>query len=306
MKILRPSRAARSGFSLVELLVAIVVLVVVGLMVTSFTVTQTWLFAKNTALNNSHRSARRALDRLANELQQTQNLPTLIDETGNPTAAAFAAGLSYDRLVGAPYKIEDPGGGKFDAKETKIKVTRSTNTLASPPLPSAGDVLLLDLASGSPLRARVASVKITKTDTSKKLQTVELTLTSALGIDIPFDSAQTKAAQIVRRQAFIVVPNGARNELRYYQSFEPMPALNDPSQYVIITPDISTVKLPDGTRRDVTPFSIDTSTGDKLVKASLRMQAREYVYSLASKQANSFNTYVQMDITLPSRLRPKS
>ncbi len=306
MKTLRPSHPARAGFSLIELLVAIVILVIVGLMVTSFTVTETWLFAKNTALNNSHRSARRALDRLANELQQTQNLPTLIDETGNATAAASAAGLRYDRLVGAPYKIEDPGGSGFKATETKVKVTRSIDPFNAPPLPSAGDVLLMDLPTGGTLRARAASVKITKTDNSKQLQTVELTLASALGVDIPFDATQIKAAQIVHRQAFIVVPNGARNELRYYQDFEPMPVLDDPTQYVLITPDISTVKLPDGTRRDVTPFSIDDSTGDKLVKASLRMQAREYVYSLASKQANSFNTFVQMDITLPSRLRPKS
>ncbi len=305
MKISRLS-ASRSGFSLIELLIAIVILVIVGIMVTSFTVTETWLFAKNTALNNSHRSARRALDRLANELQQTQSLPTLIDETGTPTAAPAAAGLSYDRLVGAPYKIEDPGGSGFKAKDTKVTIIRSTDVLASPPLPTAGDVLLLDLPSGSPLRAQVASVKIAKTDAAKKLQTLDLTLVNALGVDIAFDSAQIQAAKIVRRQAFIVVPNGARNELRYYQTFEPMPALNDPAQYVIVTPDISTVKLPDGTRRDVTPFSIDTSTGDKLVRASLRMQAREYVYSLASRQANSFNTFVQMDIALPSRLRPKS
>ncbi len=297
---------ASSGFSLTEILIAIVVLVVIGVMVTSFTVTETWLFAKNTALNNSHRSARRALDRLANELQQTQNLPTLIDETGNPTAASTAAGLSYDRLVGAPYKIEDPGGGGFKAKDTKITITLSTDPLASPPLPQAGDVLLLDLPNGGPLRAQVSSIKITKIDAKNKRQTIDLTLVNKLGIDIPFDSAQTQAAQLVRRQAFIVVPSGARNELRYYQSFEPMPNLSDPSEYVLITPDISTVKLPDGTRRDVTPFSIDTSTGDKLVKASLRMQAREYVYSLANKQANSFNTFVQMDVTLPSRLRPKS
>jgi hypothetical protein len=36
------------------------------------------------------------------------------------------------------------------------------------------------------------------------------------------------------------------------------------------------------------------------------MQARDYVNSLAHKQANSFNTFVWIDVTLPSRLRPKS
>ncbi|MEP6636797.1 MAG: prepilin-type N-terminal cleavage/methylation domain-containing protein [Acidobacteriota bacterium] len=296
----------RSGFTLVEILVAVVVLAVVGTLVTSFTVTETWLYAKNTALNSSHRSARRALDRLANELQQTQNLPSLIDATGSATTATTAAGLSYDRLVGAPYKVDHPGGLGYSATDTKVSVTLSTNYLASPPVPLPGDVLLIVLPTGNPLRAQVSSVQVTKTDKKKEQQTMDLDLTNPLGTDVTWDPTQTKTAQLVRRQAFIVIPSGARNELRYYQSFEPMPALDDSTQYIVITDEVSTVKLPDGTRRDVTPFSIDTTGGDKLVKASLRMQAKDYVNSLATKQANSFNTFVQIDVTLPSRLRPKS
>jgi prepilin-type N-terminal cleavage/methylation domain-containing protein len=299
-------RLSRSGFTLVEILVAVAVLAVVGILVTSFTVTETWLYAKNTALNSSHRSARRSLDRLANELQQTQNLPSLIDATGSATTATTAAGLSYDRLVGAPYKIDHPGGSGYSATDTKVSVTRSTNFLASPPVPLPGDVLLIVLPTGNPLRAQVFSVKVTKTDKKKEQETMDLDLVGPLETNVTWDPTQTKTAQLVRRQAFIVIPSGARNELRYYQSFEPMPALDDPTQYVVITDEVSTVKLPDGTRRDVTPFSIDTTGGDKLVKASLRMQAKDYVNSLADKQANSFNTFVQIDVTLPSRLRPKS
>ncbi|MEP6975202.1 MAG: prepilin-type N-terminal cleavage/methylation domain-containing protein [Spartobacteria bacterium] len=297
---------SRSGFTLVEILVAAALLGAVGLVVSSFTVTETWLYAKNAALNSSHQSARQALDRLANELQQAQNLPILIDATGTPTAASTAAGVSYDRLVGTPYKVQHPGGSGYSSTATKVRVTLSTNLLASPPIPVQGDVLLLDLPTRSPVRARVFSVSITNTDTTLQQQTLELTLANPLGTDVTWNSSETKTAQVVRRQAFIVVPAVDRNELRFYQNFEPLPALNDPTQYIVVTDEVSNVKLSDGTSRDVTPFSIDTSGGDKLVKASLRMQAKDYVNSLANKQDNSFNTFVQMEVTLPSRLRPKS
>jgi type II secretory pathway pseudopilin PulG len=302
----RRTHSSLAAFTLAELMVAVAILAVVGILVASVTVTETWLYAKNTALNTSHRAARRALDRLANELQLSQSLPSLIDASGNLAATATAAGVSYDRLVGAPYKVEHPGGPGLKAGDTKVTVTRSTNFLASPPLPQAGDVLSLDQPTGSPVRAQVSSVRITKTDAAKARQTMDLTLTAPLGTDISWDATQPKTAPIVRREAFIVVPSGARNELRFYQTFEPKPTISDPTAYVVVTAEISTVKLPDGTRRDVNPFSIDNSTGDKLVKANLRLQAPDYLNSLASRQANSFNTFVQIDATFPSRLRPKS
>ena len=304
---LRPHiRSSSAGFTLVEILVALVVLTVVGVLISSFTISETWLYAKNTAVNGSHRSARRALDRLANELQQSQDLPTLIDTTGLATTAPIAAGLSYDRLVGSPYKINHPGGTGLPAAATSVSVTRSTNFLASPPVPVPGDVLLLDLPAGNPIRARISAVSVTNTNAVAEQQTLTLTLVSPLGTDLIWDPSQIKTAQVVRRQAFIVMPAGERNELRFYQSFEPMPALDDPTSYTVITDAVSTVLLPDGTPRDATPFAIDTTGGNKLVKAGLRIQARDYVFSLAGKQANSFNTFVGIDVTLPSRLRPKS
>lgn len=289
-----------------EMLVAVVILGVFGVMVTSFTVTETWLYAKNTSLNASHTSVRSALDRLANELQQSQNLPALIDATANATAATTAAGVSYDRLVGSPYKIEHPGGSGYPANATSVSVTRSTDPLASAPLPVPGDSLLIGLSDGTTVRAQVSTAVITSTNSVNKRQTVRLNLTGPLGAAVSWDSTQIKTGQVVRRQAFIVIPSGPRNELRFYQSFEPIPDLNTPGNYVVITNEVSTATNPDGTPRDVTPFSIDTSGGDKLVKASLRMQAKDYDASLANKQKNSFNTFVQIDVTLPSRLRPKS
>ena len=306
MKLPKYSRFRCPGFTLAEILVALVIFAVVGILVSSFTLSETWLYAKNTAVNNSHRSVRRALDRLSNELQQTQNLPTLIDTTGKVTTSATAAGVAYDHLVGSPFMINHPGGAGLAATATGVSVTLSTDPLASPPLPSPGDVLLLDMPTGSPVRAQIASVVVTKTDKGKQQQTLALTFTGPLGTNVFWDPTQVKTAPVIRRQAFIAMPAGARSELRYYQTFEPLPALNNPGSYVVVTNELSTATNPDGTPRDGKPFSIDTSSGDKLVKASLRVQSKDFQFSLANKQANAFNTFVQIDVTLPSRLRPKS
>ncbi len=63
----------QSAFTLVETLVALGVLGVVGTVAMSYLGSQTFLFAKNTSLNQSHASVRSKLDRLTNELQQAQS-----------------------------------------------------------------------------------------------------------------------------------------------------------------------------------------------------------------------------------------
>lgn len=286
------------------MLVALVVFTVVGTLVSTFTLSETWLFAKNTSLNSSHTSVRTELDRLANELQRTQSLPDLIDTSGNTAAVSPAAGLQYDRLVGGPYVLTHPGGAGLSAGTTNIEVTRSTNPFASAPVPVQGDVLLLDTATGGTVRAQISASS--SAGTNPGTQILELTLASPLASAVNWKPTQIKIAQLVRRQAFIVMPAGGRNELRFFQSFEPVPNLNDPTQYVVITNQVSTLTLADGTSPDATPFSIDTTGGNKLVKASLRVRAEDYTNSLAQKQADSFNTFVRIDTTLPSRLRPKS
>ena len=234
-------RPQSGGFTLVEIIVALLVFTVVGLLVSSFTLSETWLYAKNTAVNDSHRSVRRALDRLANELQQSQNLPALVDTTGNPTTATQAPGLAYDRLVGSPYKINHPGGSGLQETAASVSITRSTNIFASPPQPVPGDVLLIDLPTGGPIRAQVAGVAVTNTDTTAQQETLSLTLANPLGTAVLWDPTQVKTAEVVRREAFIVVPKGDHYELRFYQSFEPMPVVDDPSAYVVITDAVSDV-----------------------------------------------------------------
>lgn len=286
-----------SGFTLVEILVTIVLLTILGTLISSFSLSGTWLFAKNTSLNGSHTSARSELDRLANELQQAYSLPSLIDTTGAP-ATAPTAGLQYDHFRGGPYVLQHPSGG-LTTGTTTVTVTYSLDPVASAPQPAAGDVLLIDTSAGTPVRAQISSVSGGSVSSGR--QTIDLILAAPFGASVDWDPTQPKTAQLVRRRAFIVMPAGNRNELRFYQTFEPIPAnLNDPTKYLVVTNQVSTQP------GDATPFSIDASTGDKLVKASLRVRAEDYTNSLSNKQSNAFNTFVRIDSTLPSRLRPKS
>lgn len=287
---------AETGFTLVEILVTVVLLTVLGVLISSFSLSGTWLFAKNTSLNGSHTSARSELDRLADELQQAYNLPTLIDTSGG-LAAAPSAGLQYDHFRGGPYVLQHPSGG-FTAGTTTITVTYSLDPIASAPQPSPGDVLLVDTSAGTSVRGQISSVS--GATSSSGNQTIDLNLSAPFGVNVEWDPTQPKTATLVRRRAFIVMPAGGRNELRFYQTFEPVPAnLNDPTKYIVVTNQVSTQA------GDATPFSIDATTGDKLVKASLRVRAEDYTNSLSNKQSNAFNTFVRIDSTLPSRLRPK-
>lgn len=305
----------KAGFTLVETLVAISVLAVLGTMAMGYLRSQTLLFAKNTSLNQSHTSVRSELDRLTNELQQAQSPPILVDTTGVATAVTPSAGLQFDRLVGDPYVIFYPGSPGLRATDTTLAVIRSIAGSASAPVPSPGDVLLIDPPTGAPIRAQVASVGAA-INFGPQLQARVLTLAAALGTAVdwrnPLDNPpQQKTAKLVRREAFIVMPSGNRNELRFYQSFEPLPPLTlaailtDPSQYVVITDAVSTAPPANAALpNDATPFSIDTTGGNRLVRANLGTQAQDYVNSLANKQAaNSFDTFVRITITLPSRQR---
>ena len=305
----------KASFTLVEVLVAVSVLAVMGTVAMSYLRSEALLFAKNMSLNQSHASVRSVLDRLTNELQQTQSPPILVDTNGAPTVVTPAAGLQFDRLVGDPYVIVYPGSPGLAATDTSVTVTRSTGPLSSAPIPVPGDVLLIDPPTGSTIRAQVASVGAA-INAGPQRQSITLTLSAPLGTAVdwrnpPDNPPQQKTAKLVRREAFIVMPSGSKNELRFYQSFEPLPPLtlaailNDPSQYVVITDAVSTAVPADATLpADATPFSIDTTGGNRLVKANLATQALDYVNSLANKQAaNSFDTFIRIKATLPSRQR---
>lgn len=256
------------------------------------------LSVKNVSLNRSHEELRSAMDRLANNLRMARNVPTLLTAGGAVVATGPAAGIRFDRIIGEPYAIDPVNtAGSIASTATTLNVYRSTSVSGPPPIPKVGEILLIDTPSGL-IRARITGVSASSP--SGGVQRFTLVFASALGKSLSWIAGQPQWARLVRQEAFIVVPVGARNELRYYPAFDPVPNLSDRSKYSLITNEIGT-----GTG-DGTPFEIADVSGDKVLRASIRIMAQDHSRWLASRQANEMNSYFRMNLSLTSRLRPKT
>jgi hypothetical protein len=170
--------------------------------------------------------------------------------------------------------------------------------LASPPLPGAGDTLLID-APGDPVRAIIATSTPGAIDATNQRQPIVLTLKSPLGRAVTWNASQVQTSRLVHREAFIVVPGVASAELRFFPNFEPLPVLTNPANYTVVSNQLG---IQAG---ETQPFSIADEAGDKFVRASLHERSTELGGYLAGKQQREFNTFVRINAALPSRLRPK-
>lgn len=287
---------ALAGFTLAEMTVYAMVFGVVSIVALSFMRSGTILATKNAGVVRSHESLRGALDRLASNLQSASNVPTLINTSGATTTAP-AAGIRYDRFLGEPYVLDPPlSAGSVSASASMVRVHRSTHALASPPIPQANDVLLINGPNGT-IRARITSV--TTEAASGGTQRITCNLSAAIGAAISWSANQPQVVRLVRPEAFIVMSANGKNELRFFPSFEPMPSLTSAASFRLLTDQIGT-QTGEGT-----PFSILDVNGDRLVQAALRARAQDVHNALAKKQKNAFNTYFQLNIALPSRHRTK-
>lgn len=293
-----PSHHSRAAFTLVEVLIYASLTVIVAAVAYSALRTGTILSAKNVSINRSHDALRGALDRLSRQLQTSRNVPTLIDTTGNVVASGSAAGIRYDCTIGEPYVIEPVlTAGSIASTATTLVVYRSTMATGAPPVPRINDALIIDTPSGTSMRGRITAV--TADAASGSTQRITLTFAAALGQTLSWGANQPQWARLVRQEAFITASNNGRTELRFYPAFEPMPTLSDTTKYIVLSDQLST------TSGDLTPFSVLSTNGDKIVQANLRMQARDYDTWLSKNEANSFNSYFRMNVSLSSRLRPK-
>ena len=280
-----------------ELVIYFGIAVVISGVAYSFLRSAMTLYAKNMSIVRSHTNLRSVLDRLSNSLAQANSLPVLINTSG-AVSAAPAGGLYYDRYLGDPYVVTNPGGTGLAATATTVTVTRSTVALASPPAPVAGDAVLLDDPDGA-VRALISTCVPGAVDASTQRQPFTLTLSAALGRAISWAPPEIRTAKLIHREAFLVVPIGDKSEVRYFQNFEPMPVLTNPASYTVISNQISILA------GETTPFSIDTIGTDRIVRASLFARSTDFSTWLANKQANEFNTFVRLNASLGSRLRPK-
>ncbi len=259
--------------------------------------TGTLLVAKNVTMNLSNNSLRRSIDQISDRLQGAINVPVLIDTSGVATTSP-SAGIFYDRLLGEPYIVTHPGGAGLAASATSVTITRSVNPYASPPLPSVGDVLLID---GAPATSRPLVSSITAAPVSGSLQAITVNFANAIGSAISWDAAQPKTSNLIRREALIVTPTtGARPQLRRYPSFETTTDLTDATKFVVLSREVGNVG------DEITPFSIVNAGLDRLVNIDFRVRATGFDTVMLNKEINSFSSYMRVQSMIPSRERPRN
>ena len=293
MKTHRSTFALR-GFTLVEMLVGAAMSVVVGAAVFAVVNAGMVLAARNLSVNLTNTTMRGSLDRAEQLIQQADSLPALIDTAGVP-AAGPAAGVSFDSYRGGPYVVNAPASG-LPASTTTLTIVRSTNPLASPPLPQPGDLLLISNTPAT-LRPRVAVVAVAAPD-GLQHQAVNITLSAALGTPVTFVAGTILTAKLVRPAALLALPAGGKRELRYYPLFDTTTNLNAPAQYVMLTDQVGMLA------EDATPFTLVAVQGRTFVNLSLRVRAANFDRTLAGRQADEFNTFARVDCILARKLTP--
>lgn len=311
------SRRPIGGYTLIEVCIAAAILTVVGMGGYSMLMSSTTLLAKNVSLNSSNILTNAALDRIFAELNQGNRLPSLINADGSPAAEPGpAAGIIFDRYLGGPYVVGNPGGG-LAATATTFNLFYSTNALARPPVPKKNDVVIMDgqtralVSSCTAGSAAFSSPAPTPTPSGGEMVTV--TLQNKLGsytippvssgTAIPWSSTTQQTAYVVHRKAFVVVPINGTNgpaELRLYPDAETVTNYSDPASYVVLSRNIGT-RTVNGVAENA-PFSIVSQDGNKFLNIAMRVEDQGFNKRLATQQTNEFNTFQRVD----TKMRPRN
>jgi hypothetical protein len=245
-------------------------------------------------VNLTNNSERKALDRIEQVIQQANTMPVLITTTG-AAATSPAAGVSLDYYLGGPYVLSVTGS-TLPASTTAFSLVRSTNAVASPPIPNPGDVLMINGAPSS-IRALISTVVVGATDGSGH-QTIAVTLANQLGAAITIPSSGVLTSTLVRKVAFIVMPQGTGEELHYYGSYETTTNLSDPTKYVMLTDQVGLLAGAN------TPFSLVQIQSASFVGLSLQVRSNQFDHRLYGKQADQFNTFARVDVYIRPKINP--
>jgi type II secretory pathway pseudopilin PulG len=294
---MRPRITSQAGaaFTLVEVMIALAVATVVGLAIFTAVNTAMFMAARNLSVNLTNNSERKALDRVEQAIQQANTMPTLITTTG-AAATSPAAGVTFDYYLGGPYVLSVTGS-TIPASTTSLTIVRSTNVVASPPIPNPGDVLMINGAP-STVRARVASV-VAGAPNGAAQQSITVTLANQLGAAVSIPTSGVLTATLVRMVAFIVMPGGNGNELHYYGSYETASSLTNPTQYVMLTDQVGL--LPGA----ATPFSLFQIQSANFVGLSFQVRSNQFDQRLYGKQADQFNTFARVDVQIRPKINPQ-
>lgn len=306
----RPQIAFGSaGFTLAEASISLAVMAIVGALAYAIMTNSTVLFAKNVTLNSSNTTMRKALDRIYSEINQANGMPKLINADGTNAASATgpAAGIIFDRYLGGPFVVTNPGLTGLPAGTLTVEMKSASDALARPPIPTSNDVIRIDNGSNRPL---VSSCSPNTYPSSPGIQTFSVTLKAPLTSAIPWSggpNGTVQTAYAVHRRAFVVASVNGRPELRMYADAETTTGLNPPASYysnsanyIVLTREIGAQAGED------TPFSIVNQDGANFVSVAMRVENQQYTTYLQSRylatsQARDFNTFLRIDTALRPR-----
>jgi hypothetical protein len=284
----------RGAFTLIEILIAAAVATVVGLAIFTSMNTAMFMTARNLSVNLTNNSERKALDRIEQVIQQANTMPVLITTTG-AAATSPAAGVSLDYYLGGPY-VTNATGSTLPSSTTALTLVRSTNAVASPPIPNPGDVLMINGAPSS-IRALI-STAVASAPNGSGLQTIAITLVNQLGAAVSIPPSGILTSTLVRKVAFIVMPEGTGEELHYYGSYETTTNLNDPTKYVMLTDQVGLLAGAS------TPFSLATIQSTSFVGLAFQVRSNQFDQRLSGKQADKFNTFARVDVYIRPKINP--
>lgn len=290
-----------AGYTLVEVCIALVVLMIVGILAFSILTSSTTLLAKNISLNSSNTTVRSTLDRIYSEINQSNGLPKLINADGTAAASSSgpAAGIIFDRYVGGPFIVGNPGTG-LPATTTAIQLYYSATALPTQAAPLRNDVIRMDAGTRPLVNASTSPVAFSSpTPVPSQSKTVTVTLQSPLGTAISWASATQQTAYLVHRKAFVVVPANGRAELRVYGDAETVTDYNNSAGYKILSREIGTQTV-NGLAENA-PFSLVTQNGATFLNIAMRVEDQQFNKYLAARQSKEFNTFLRVDTMLRPR-----
>lgn len=281
----------RGGFTLAEVLIAASIGGVVALFIGTFVSGSALLFAKNISTHITHNSTRSMIERLAQDISQADGAVSLITATGASVASGQAAGIKFDVLCGNPYVVAHPGGTGLSASASSFTLKRTTNAIAQPPIPTVSDVILADDATAVRLKVQTATTGAT----AGSVQDVAITLQSAAGTAIPWASTSIKSARVVRRVAYVVVPSGGKNELRYFPAAENITNFSTDTNYTLVLRNLAVAS------GDDTPFSYLNFQGRDFLRFVLRVRSDRYDQRLLQYEKDKFSSLQRIDFLLSPR-----
>lgn len=115
----------RGGFSLVEMMITICLVVLCGGMVFLFLNSGMNLYAKNTAVNVAHQQARAAVDQMLANIHAAVSIPQLVDGTLTPLpppGTGPAVGVNFQRYEAGPFLLWNGANSNVPSTQTWVAV----------------------------------------------------------------------------------------------------------------------------------------------------------------------------------------